>query len=56
MHVATGAKREMGGTDFKWGGRALKNFIMTHQHTEAKIISPKKEELSRNPTTCFAEP
>jgi len=23
MYVATGAKREMGGTDFKWGGLAL---------------------------------
>jgi len=22
----------------------LKNFIMTHQHTEAKIISPKKRD------------
>jgi len=33
----------------------LKNFIMTHQHTEAKIISPKKRETPRNPTTCFAE-
>jgi len=29
---------------------------MTHQHTEAKTISPKNEKLSRNPTTCIEEP
>jgi len=34
----------------------LKNFTMTHQHTEANIISPKNEKLSWNPTTRFAEP
>ena len=32
------------------------SFIMTHQHTEAKIISLKNEKLSRNSTTSFAEP
>jgi len=29
---------------------------MTHQHTEAKIISPKKRGTLTKPTTCFAEP
>jgi len=29
---------------------------MTHQHTEAKIFPLKYEKISRNPTTCFAEP
>jgi len=34
----------------------LKYFTMTHQHTEAKIISPEKHETLTDPTTCFVEP
>jgi len=30
-----------------------KNFIMTHQHTEAKIISPKKRETLTEPHYMF---
>jgi len=40
----------------------LKIFIMTHQHTEQEILSPKKKRgtfteplNSRNPTTWCAE-
>jgi len=29
---------------------------MTHQHTEAKIISPKNEKLSRNPLHVLRNP
>jgi len=29
---------------------------MMHQHTEGKIISPKKRGTLTKPTTCFAEP
>jgi len=31
----------------------LKNFIMTHQHTEAKFISPKKRETLTEPYYMF---
>jgi len=31
----------------------LKYFIMTHQHTEAKIISPKKRESLTEPHYMF---
>jgi len=34
----------------------LQYFIMTHQHTEAKSFPLKNKKLSRNHTTCFAEP